>query len=274
MVSTASPAARTGAGFLHLHRLLGCWLAAGAVGGTGTLAGPALLWAVAAIAGGMWLLIAGEAGADERAGAVLLLLGLGVVYVVLLGIVVTWVCLKSLGWLIREAFEECARMRAVAILGAPVAFLRSEDREPLDAWRSDLAALSERPRGSWLLDRPCGVDSPRRLLALVAVPFVFAVVLDGAGLLNRIHPVMVPSLAFLAIMSGLAFVLAARLIRRANDDLYQSTLQGAISDLAVRFGETAVGGGRFGIPVVTVIARAGLVLICVGVAAVALGYLL
>ena len=62
--------------------------ASGLRGPPGTRAGGlfrALYWALAAIAGGLWLLNAGADGTDERVGASLLLLGLGVAYAVLFG---------------------------------------------------------------------------------------------------------------------------------------------------------------------------------------------
>ena len=227
----------------------------------------ALYWALAAMAGGLWLLNAGADGADERVGATLLLLGLGVAYAVLFGTLFTWLFLKSFGWCIREGFESHALVRAVAILHAPVVFLRSEDRDALLAWRADLESLSERHGGSWLLDKPWGVDIVPRLLALVAVPLVFTAVLGGTDLLDRVYLVTVSLQGVLAVTSGTALVLAARLIRRANNALYRSTLQDAMSDLADRFREPVGIDDRSHVPLVTSLGRVGLALICVGIAA-------
>ena len=165
-------------------------------------------------------------------------------------------------------------MRAVAILHAPVVFIQSEDRDALHAWRADLESLSERHGGSWLLDKPWGVDIVPRLLALVAVTIVFTAVLGGTDLLDRVYPAPVSLQGVLAVTSGAALVLAARLIRRANSALYRSTLRGAISDLAERFREPTDIGDRLGVPLVTNLSRVGIALICAGIAAVALETLL
>ena len=234
----------------------------------------ALYWALAAIAGGLWLLNSGGGGVDERVGATLLVLGLGVAYAVLFGSLFAWLFLKSFGWLVREGFESHALVRAVAILRAPVVFLQSEDRDALHAWRADLESLSERHGGSWLLDKPWGVAIVPRLLAIVTVPLVFASVLGGTDLLDRVYLVTVSLQGVLAITTGAALFLAARLIRRANTALYHSTLQGAINDLAERFGEPVGIGDRSGVPLVTNLGRVGLALICAGIASGALANLL
>ena len=231
----------------------------------------ALLVAVSITAGAV-LLRAEGGGAAELAGVVLLLLGIATLYGVLFGLLLARVCLTTFGWHIRESFEDRARTHVVGILFERAAAPSNASQEALDAWRQDLASLSKRRTA--FLDRPWMLPAVMWLVLIGVVPFVFGGVVGSTGLFARIDAVAFASPLFPVVATGLALILASRLVRRVNDELYELTLRGEIQKLAALFGSDHRVAGYSGGSAVGVLANAGIGLAGAGVGVLALGLVL
>ena len=165
-------------------------------------------------------------------------------------------------------------MHVVTILGAQRTAIPGAERDALDAWRRDLAELSERRAGLSLLSRWQGPAPVLRLLAIGVAPIAFGAAVAGTGLLSRIDGGALPVQGFMLVPSGLGLILAARWIWQVNDNLYEVTLHSAIVELASQFNGAPRVAGRSGAPLVTVLGKLGLGLVGIGVVEITLAGLI
>ncbi len=212
-----------------------------------------LLLIGSSVAVGSWLLAARGGGAGEGAGAALLLTGTSALYTLLATAFLVWFCLTYFGPLIRESFAERVRMHVVAMLDGEGASGPADDPEALAAWRDDLALLSERLASVGTFDKLGPLPATALLVACVA-PFIFGGVI-AQPLLDRVPAVSIHSLTLIALTTGVAIVLASRLLPRFNAELYEGTLEGEIRALAQRLDGAVDIAGHARLSVVAAIGR-------------------